>query len=386
MIRILFFNYEYPPLGGGAGNATAYIFKEFAKIPDLEVDLITSSINSEYHLEKIGSNITIHRLPIGKDKNNLHFQSQKDLLIYSWKAYHFSLKLARQNKYDLTHAFFSIPCGYLAQRLRKRFEIPYIVSLRGADVPGYSERFSLVYKLFTPLIKTIWKDASRIVSNSEGLKKLAEKTEKVKSISVVYNGIDTQEFYPLKNNIRNENIFKIICVSRITPRKGIRYLIEAVKILREKYPQIRLEIIGEGNEKEELIKLSAQYNLSEQVAFLGLISHNQLPRYYQNAHVFILPSLNEGMSNTMLEAIASGLPIIATDTGGTKELVSDAENGFIIKMKDPDDLVKKLEIMINNQKLRETMSIKSRQLSENFSWQKVTQKYYKIYNDVIADF
>ena len=85
-MRILFLNYEYPPLGGGAGNATAYLLKEFAKIPGLEVDLVTSAIDKKYQLEKIGENIRIHRLPIGKNPKNLHFQSQKDLLIYAWKV------------------------------------------------------------------------------------------------------------------------------------------------------------------------------------------------------------------------------------------------------------------------------------------------------------
>ena len=97
-MRILFFNYEYPPLGGGAGVATSYILKEFTKIPDLEVDLVTSSVSEHYQLEKIGENIKIHRLPIGKNKNNLHFQSQKDLLIYSWKAYFYARKLIKDRK------------------------------------------------------------------------------------------------------------------------------------------------------------------------------------------------------------------------------------------------------------------------------------------------
>ena len=86
-MRVLFFNYEYPPLGGGAGNATAYILREFSEIQNLKVDLVTSSAGKEYCLEKIGSHINIHRLPIGKNNKNLHFQSQKELLVYAWQAY-----------------------------------------------------------------------------------------------------------------------------------------------------------------------------------------------------------------------------------------------------------------------------------------------------------
>jgi hypothetical protein len=78
-MKVLFFNYEYPPLGGGAANATANILREFSKISGLEVDLITSSVDDGYHLEKIGDNIRLHKIPIGKNEKNLHFQSQKDL-------------------------------------------------------------------------------------------------------------------------------------------------------------------------------------------------------------------------------------------------------------------------------------------------------------------
>ena len=126
-MRVLFFNYEYPPLGGGAANATFYILQEYAKLPGLKVDLVTSSIDSEYHLERIGDNIVVHRLPIGKNKTNLHFQSQKELIVYSWKAYFFAWKLIRKNKYALTHSFFSVPCGFLSTVIKMQFGLPYII-------------------------------------------------------------------------------------------------------------------------------------------------------------------------------------------------------------------------------------------------------------------
>ncbi|KKP69849.1 MAG: Glycosyltransferase, partial [Candidatus Moranbacteria bacterium GW2011_GWE2_35_164] len=110
----LFFNYEYPPLGGGAANATFCILREFSKITDLEVDLITSSINEKYSVEKIGGNITIYKVPIGKNSNNLHFQSQKDLIVYAWRALILANKLIKKNKYDLTHSFFTVPCGAIS--------------------------------------------------------------------------------------------------------------------------------------------------------------------------------------------------------------------------------------------------------------------------------
>jgi glycosyltransferase involved in cell wall biosynthesis len=381
-MRILFFNYEYPPLGGGAANATAYILKEYSKIPDLKVDLVTSSIDGEYHLEKGGENIFIHRLPIGKNKDNLHYQSQKELLTYAWKAYFFAKKLIRKNKYDLSHSFFTVPCGFISFLLRKKYRIPYIVSLRGSDVPGYSERFTAVYFFIKPLIRSIWKKSFAVVSNSRGLKDLALKTDPEQKIDVIPNGIDTDQFVkPESYKVikSNEEKFKILCVTRITPRKGIRYLIEAFRELSEKSDDISLRIIGDGDERKELEKLSDSLGVGEKVEFTGLVSHEKLPPYFEQADVFVLPSLNEGMSNSMLEALASGLPLIATDTGGTKELIAEDINGFVVKMEDAHDLAEKIEKLMNDPDLKKRMGEESRKKAEMMSWEKVAEGYFNLY-------
>jgi L-malate glycosyltransferase len=378
-MKVLFFNYEYPPLGGGAATASSNILREFSKISDLKIDLITSSADECFHLEHIGENVSIHKLPIGKNKKNLHFQSQKDLLVYSWKAYWYSKKLIKKNKYQLTHSFFSIPCGFLSFLFKVQHKIPYIVSLRGADVPGYSERFSTLYSFLKPIIKLIWKKADAVISNSEGLKKLALKSKPGQEIDIIYNGTDVQKFKP-DDSLRNKEKFIItLGGTRVTARKGIMYLLEAMGELHQKYPRLYLTVIGEGDEKEDLERLAEKLKIQDKIIFLGRIDYKKIAAYYQEASAFILPSLNEGMSNAMLEALASGLPIIATDTGGTRELVSDGENGFIIKMKDSEDIARKLEVLINDSDLRLKMSTKSRKKALEMSWENVALKYYEIY-------
>jgi glycosyltransferase involved in cell wall biosynthesis len=378
-MRVLFFNYEYPPLGGGAANATQYILEEYSKMSDLNVDLITSSIDGKYYEEKIGNNIKIYRIPIGKNLKNLHYQSQKDLLTYSWKAYFYAKKLIAKNDYDLTHSFFTVPCGFISWRMQKKYQIPYVVSLRGADVPGYAERFSFIYKLLTPLIVKIWKDSAEVISNSQGLKKLALKSNPKQRIGVIYNGINTQEFMP-NNSLKSEDKFVITPgASRITSRKGLKYLIEAVYKLSQKHPNTQLNIIGDGDEKYILEKLVKKLKIEKNVNFLGRISHEKISKFYQEANVFVLPSLNEGMSNTMLEALSSGLPIIATDTGGSKELITEGENGYIVEMKNSDDIDEKLEKLIDNPELRNEMGEKSRARALELSWEKVAKQYRELY-------
>lgn len=381
-MRILFLNYEYPPLGGGAGNATFFILQEYAKIPGLAVDLVTSSTDDKYYKEKIGEGITIHKIPIGKNSKNIHFQSQGDLLVYSWKAYFYCKKLCQKNKYDLSHSFFSVPCGFLSLLLKNNFKIPYVVSLRGADVPGYAERFSFVYGLLTPLIKLIWKKSSAVISVSEGLKELANVANPNQKIGVIYNGIDVNHFKPQEFSQQKEKFIITPGASRLASRKGLNYLIEAVHILSQNYPNLYLKIMGDGAERSILEELVDKLNIGDKIEFMGQIPKEKTSPYYQEASVFVLPSLNEGMSNAMLEALASGLPILATDTGGSKELIREGENGFIIKMKDSQDIAEKIEKLIKDLELRRKMGENSRQRALELSWENVAKQYYELYKKI----
>jgi len=384
-MKILFFNYEYPPLGAGAANATAYILKEYS---DLEVDLITSSIDDKYHLEKIGENIRIHRLPIGKNESNLHFQSKKDLLVYFRKAYFFARKLVRlsekmKKKYDLSHSFFSVPCGFISLLLKWQYDIPYIISLRGSDVPGYSDRFTVLYRFITPIIRLIWKKAAFVVANSQGLKNLALANGTKKPIEIIYNGIDTDRFRPEYPMRPKGNFIITPGASRITARKGLKYLVKAIFKLSSDYPNLILKIMGEGNEEKNLKNFVKELQIENRVEFLGRISSEKTTAFYQEASIFVLPSLNEGMSNAMLEALACGLPILATDTGGTKELLKERENGFVIKMKDSDSIAEKIRLLIDDQDLLMDMGRKSREIAEKMSWKNVARQYIELYEKTV---
>ena len=380
-MKLLFLNYEYPPLGGGAANATEYLLREYAGMPDLEVHLVTSAVGREYVREDIDGRVVVHRIPIGKDASDLHHQSRGDLFSYTMKGYLFARKLIRKEaNFDLIHAFFSVPCGAMAFLLRLEFRLPYIVSLRGADVPGYSERFTVIYAFVRPLVRCIWKFAAAVVANSRGLMELAKKTRPRQDIPVIPNGVNISEFSPSKEEPDDETV-RILVVSRLTPRKGIRFLIRAMKLLRGSLPERNTELMiaGGGDEEEALRTLAESEGASDQVRFLGRVPHEKLPDIYKQADIFCLPSLNEGMSNTVLEAIASGLPIVATVTGGTEELVTDGENGYFVEMESPEDLAEKLGKLVVDPGIRVRMGAASRTRAESMSWHAVASRYREEY-------
>jgi len=372
-MKILMLNYEYPPLGGGGSNACKYILKEFAK-KNLEVDLVTSSPSKTSETEKIGDTISIYKLPV--NKKDIHYWTQREIITYSQKSHGFIKNLLKEKEYDVCHAFFGIPCGAIAYLFREK--MPYIVSLRGSDVPGFNNRFSFQYIFLKPVIKKVWSKAGVVVANSKGLKDLALKTSPDQKISVIHNGIDISEFKPYLKKVDNNKEFSIICVSRLIERKGIRFLIEAIGKLKDQY--IKLILVGEGNQEKELKELAINLGISDMVEFKGYMNHDIIADLYKNSDVFVLPSLNEGMSNALLEAMSSGLPIIVTDTGGTAELVDG--NGVIIKKGSVDTIVEALENLMEDRDSMIRMGERSREMALGLSWTNVANKYSEMYEEL----
>lgn len=359
-------NYEFPPLGGGAANACYYLLKELANKLSYKVDLVTSSVD-KFKVERFADNITIHYLDINK-KGKLHYQTNQNLLSYSWKALKYSKSLIKKGNYDLIHAFFGIPCGFIAMKLK----LPYVVSLRGSDVPFYNERFKTLDKLFFKrLSKKIWRRGKAVVCNSEGLKELALQSSPRQEMSVIYNGIDIDEFRPSEKKVIDDKIV-ILSTGRLIQRKGFQYLIQAVAGI----DGVKLQLVGDGNIKEELGEQAE--NLGVEIEFSGTVEHSKVVSYLQKADVFVLPSLNEGMSNSVLEAMACGLPIIATNVGGSQELVKG--NGFIVAKKSVNELKKALLIYKNDKRLLKMHSKKSRERALNMSWQSVLEQYERVYD------
>jgi glycosyltransferase involved in cell wall biosynthesis len=360
---ILMINYEFPPIGGGAGNACYYLLKELAK-RHIHVDLITSGTKTS--TQQFAKTITIHH--IGIKKKNLHHWTAKELLTWSLKAHRITGRLLKQKDYDLCHCWFGWPCGVIGYLYRKH--LPYIVALRGSDVPGYNQRLKhLDMVLFRPLSKIIWSKAEHVIANSEDLQHLANKTSAI-PIPIIPNGIATDEFRPIKR--KASNILRIISVGRLIPRKGFDQLIRGLHGLKH----CRLTIVGDGPKKHALMHLATSLNVP--LTITGVVPHADMPSLYQKHDLFVLMSKNEGMSNALLEAMACGLAIFTTDVGGASKLIS--ANGRIIKT--PSDLHKTIADLDDD--TLSAMGKASRDAAMNHSWATVAESYSKLYHDITS--
>ena len=144
---------------------------------------------------------------------------------------------------------------------------------------------------------------------------------------------------------------------------------------------VRLDFYNEGNQQEELEQLVVELGIKEKVKFLGMADRKELAKSIPKYHIFALPSLNEGMSNSLLESLACGLAIIATDVGGTKELVNDS-NGIIVEKESSEDIFNALEKLYKDRGLLESMGEKGRKKAEDMSWGSVAKEYIHLYSQI----
>lgn len=373
-MKILVITHEFPPIGGGGANACYYLTKGYAELGN-EVTIVTSNYNGMKEYEK-KNNVTIFRVNAKrKDKSQCSFFEMGSYLL---KAFPLLNKLVMQQKFDICQVFFGLPSGPLGYWIKKRYQIPYIIRLGGGDIPGFQNRYVWVYKLLSPFLKGIWRNADGIVANSEGLRDRALNFYDKKEIEIIPNGVDINFFMPSKEQIVPEKReMEILFVSRLIERKGLQFVIPYMKEINKGMKKtIKLVVVGEGLYKEKLEQLIYESGVKEFVEFEGYKNKGEILKYYQRADLFILPSEKEGMPNVVLEAMSSGLPIVMTPCEGAKELIVD--NGVIAKQTVFAEEVKKL---LKNETLMEKMAVASRNKAvKEFSWEKIVGQYLSLFD------
>ena len=373
-MRILMLDNEFPPLGGGTGVVNYHLMKFFNTVPNLWIDLVTSSRSrSTVESERFGERAIIYKVPVGN--KNIHHASNRELLTYAWRGLKFSRKLLRQHRYALSFAFSTVPAGAISYALHSTDRLPYLVSLQGPDVPGFEARYNSLYWVLKPLIRHIWHHAAVVTAISDHHRRLALETTAKLTIPIVYNGVDIKVFYPSGNETERDTL-NILCVGRLIERKGQAYLLRAFARLRSMLRQhTKLTLVGTGDEEASLKKLAKDLLVYEQVDFAGIVSNEKMPEVYRKADAFVLPSQNEGMSIALLEAMASGLPAIVTETGGTSELVRENVNGFVVPWANVQALTEYLTLLAGDRLLRHRLGQASRQTAVKFSWESMSQRY-----------
>ena len=226
-MKILILNSEYPPIGGGAGNATANIARLFAERGD-EV-LVLTSLHGNLPKEELCNGVRLLRGPTVRRHADRSTALEQVSFIVG--ASFRSLALLREFKPDVTLAFFGLPSGAIGWLLKAVAGIPYVVSLRGGDVPGFRPYdFWLYHRIAVPWLRIIWHGAAAVVANSQGLYAMAKAFDARTEISIVPNGVDSEEF-PLP--VRQWSPPRVLSVGRVVYQKGYDIAIRALAGLQE---------------------------------------------------------------------------------------------------------------------------------------------------------
>jgi glycosyltransferase involved in cell wall biosynthesis len=175
-----------------------------------------------------------------------------------------------------------------------------------------------------------------------------------------------------------------VCVGRLIKRKGQDRLIAAMAELKAVGVDVRLELVGTGDEEAAYQRLVRKMGLQDRVVFAGYVPRDQIARHYSGAHVFVLPSDNEGMSVSTLEAMASGLPLVVSRTGGTDELVDEGVNGFTFAPDDVTGLVAALNRFAGDPEAVARMGRASLAKVRTFTWDHAALAYSGLFEKVVG--
>lgn len=371
-MKILLINYEYPPIGGGAGNATHFMGQSLSKIGH-DVSILTTAWDEEQGtLNKNG--VTIYR--VKAKRSDPSSASTLEKLHFIWVARKFLKKLLHTYKFDASIIYFTIPCGPLGLTL-KAHNIPYVISLRGGDVPGLVPEINFIHWLITPLRRKVLNKAIATVANAKGLADLSEKADPT-PVMVIPNGVDTTFFTENKKKISPSHT-QFLFVGRFHPQKNLKCLLEQFKKLKYKSKKkFTLHLVGNGPLEQDLKKLAKNLDIENELVWHGWMNKTELKELHQTSDIFINPSHYEGLPNAVLEAMASGLTIIVSDVPGNNDLIVK-DCGYTYPIDSPSELYLKLEQA--HEAPNPTYGKNARERAvETYSWDHVAKSYADLLN------
>lgn len=200
-----------------------------------------------------------------------------------------------------------------------------------------------------------------------------------KVIKVFGNGVNEKKYYP-SHKVSNNYI---LYTGRLSERKGLYDLIDAMYYTNKKHPKVKLYISGKGQLLSNLKKMVNKLNIQRVVKFLGYVPSKTMPSLYRNAYVHIVPSYYEGLPTVLLEAMASGVPVIATSIGGSRDVISNNVDGFLVPPKNPLKLAESINMLLSDYALRDRLGKNARKkIIEKYTWEKICNNFISNYQKI----
>jgi glycosyltransferase involved in cell wall biosynthesis len=316
---------------------------------------------------RIDANIRVHR--VGRP--------------WPFKMHYFSRgravrDLLRQIQPDILHAHYA--SGYATLGRLAGFH-PYVVSVWGSDIFDFAQKSRIHRRIVVANLKS----ADRVCSTSQVM---ADEIRLCcqRDIDVTPFGVDCERFRPGSPSNR-ENEFVVGIVKALEPKYGIEYLIRGFAIFSKRnthMKKLRLMIAGDGSLRDSLRCLARDLHIDTQTIFLGFVPHERVPEILSRVSVFVAPSVSESFGVAVLEASASGLPVVVSKIGGLPEVVRDRITGILIPPRDPAAIADALEELLKDDQLRSRLGANGRNyILENYEWTENAGRMDQIYESLL---
>lgn len=375
-MRILFITHELPPIGGGGGRAAWQIARRLARRGH-RVQILTSFFQGLKTFEA-SEDVGIHRIHVRRRRPDAC--PPLELLSFMLRSLGETRRLAKEFRPDVACAFFAIPGGPAAWRLWKRMKTPYVVSLRGSDVPRPQlARHQRLHLITRPFLKRICRSAAGLAAVSEALREAAHRLDPGLPIQVIPNGVDTEFFRPHADAQPQSSTPELVFVGRLRRFKCVRHALGALPQIEQQLGRpVRFTIVGDGPEKERLGLLADEARrrgMASTVQFTGWLDQEAVRSVYEGASLLLLPSLVEGHPNVLLEAMAMGLPCVASDVPGIRGVLTHGREGYLVTPENPAALAHAAAEILGDERLMRRMGDAARATAETFSWEVVADRY-----------
>jgi glycosyltransferase involved in cell wall biosynthesis len=347
IMRILFTNYEYPPLGGGGGVVNAWLAEELAKKHDVTV--LTSQA-PDIPKERIEKGVRVIRVPVmGRDQKAV--ASMASMASYIPNAIREGRKLLRREKFDIINTHFVVPTGPVGDALSRFANIPNVLSLHGGDVYDPS-KFTSPHRHMPLRMSVRWllNRADVVVGQSKNTinNMRVFYTHQVYAVRIPLGiprpgdfGVADRATYGLSDD---ETVF--VTLGRLVARKNISELIQVMGALKDK--KAKLLIMGTGPLREELEAQARSLGIAEQIKFLGFVEEEEKLRILRMADAFVSTSHHEGFGLVFLEAMACGLPVVCYNYGGQTDFLDDDVTGHVVPLGSTQRFIKAMLDLVEN--------------------------------------
>jgi len=379
-ISILMVIGQFYPLVGGAEKTCQKLSRELIE-KEVSVTVLTQHCDGLPEYEEIDG------IPVYRKMKRWHPYGISYMLTM------LSFLIKHRNEFDIIQCFglfvFVPPVLLIKAFFGKRAVVRLLCSGHYGDFQGIKQL------KIRSLITASSKRFDRIIFISNDIhKELIDNKFPPEKLHYIPNCVDTNKFRPLEKQ-DGYNVKNICFVGRLDAQKGLEDLIKAMDGIRSKENEVRLYIVGEGNQKDALEGLCKRLKLKDHVIFAG-VTDNVL-QYYHRANIFVLPSLSEGMSSSLLEAMSCGLPVIATSVGGNTDVLGPTaeaektietnyhigEYGILVKPGDVASLKEAIITLLHDRSLSKRLGENARKCVENkFSQEKIVNEYIKLYYDI----